>query len=54
MTTFDATKLTIRAPESSPSPSSMPIRDEFDVVNGYLKLAEIQSHQLERPSFRFP
>jgi len=54
MTTFDATKLTISARESSPITSALPHRDELDVVNGYLELAESQSRLRERSSFRFP
>jgi hypothetical protein len=54
MTTSDATKLTISAPESSPSASSMPIRDKLDMVNECLTLAESQSRPLEGSSFRFP
>ena len=54
MTRFDATKLTISASNSSPFTSSMPNRDELDVVNEYLKHAESQSRPPERLPFRFP
>jgi hypothetical protein len=54
MIRFDATKPTINAAESSLFASSMPNRDELEVVHEYLKLAENQSRPLERSSFRFP
>jgi len=54
MTAIDSTKPTIDAANPSPFDPLMPNRDELDVVDEYLKLAESQSRPLERSSFRFP
>jgi hypothetical protein len=51
---FGATKPTIDTANSSSFASSMPNRDELDVVGEYLTLAESQSRPLESSSFRFP
>jgi len=54
MNAIDSNEPTIDAPESSPFASSIPNRDELNVVNEYLTLAESQSRSPERSLFRFP